>query len=50
MAALIEAISIKRKMFFEYAAKHRFLVNVRSDDVSASPITIVQNWTVGLKK
>ncbi len=28
----------------------RFLMNVRTDDAIASPITIVQNWTAGLKQ
>ena len=28
----------------------RFLINVRTDDAIASPITIVQNWTAALKK
>ena len=28
----------------------RFLVNVRTDDAIAAPITIVQNWTALIKK
>ena len=28
----------------------RFLVNMRPDDAMTAPITIVQNWTLGLKK
>ena len=35
---------------YAVAADGRFLMNVQADDAAASPITIVQNWTVGLKK
>ena len=28
----------------------RFLMNIAADDAVTSPITIVQNWTAGLKK
>ena len=28
----------------------RFLINVTVDESTASPITIVTNWTAGLKK
>jgi hypothetical protein len=28
----------------------RFLMNVIADEMTASPITIVQNWTAALKK
>jgi len=32
------------------AADGRFLMNVSADEGVISPITIVQNWTVALKK
>jgi Tol biopolymer transport system component len=35
---------------YAVAADGRFLMNVIGDESSASPITIVQNWTAGLKK
>jgi Tol biopolymer transport system component len=35
---------------YAVAADGRFLMNVSADDGVISPITIVQNWTVGLKK
>jgi hypothetical protein len=28
----------------------RFLINITADEPTASPITIVTNWTAGLKK
>ena len=28
----------------------RFLVNTQSGDLAATPITVVLNWTAGLKK
>jgi hypothetical protein len=34
---------------YAVAADGRFLLNVSADDPAASPITIVQNWTAGLK-
>jgi Tol biopolymer transport system component len=34
---------------YAVAADGRFLLNVSADDDAASPITIVQNWTAGLK-
>jgi WD40 repeat protein len=34
---------------YAVAPDGRFLLNVSADDAAASPITIVQNWTVGLK-
>jgi hypothetical protein len=34
---------------YAVAADGRFLLNVSADDATASPITIVQNWTAGLK-
>jgi len=34
---------------YAVAPDGRFLLNVSADDTAASPITIVQNWTVGLK-
>jgi len=35
---------------YAVAPNGRFLMNVVGDESSASPITIVQNWTAGLKK
>jgi hypothetical protein len=35
---------------YAVAADGRFLMNVSADEGVISPITIVQNWTVGLKK
>jgi Tol biopolymer transport system component len=35
---------------YAVAADGRFLMNVAADDAALSPITIVQNWTAGLKK
>jgi hypothetical protein len=35
---------------YAVAADGRFLMNVAADDAVTSPITIVQNWTAGLKK
>ena len=32
------------------AADGRFLLNVTSGDTAVSPITVVLNWTAGLKK
>jgi Tol biopolymer transport system component len=34
---------------YAVSADGRFLLNVSADDAAASPITIVQNWTAGLK-
>jgi hypothetical protein len=34
---------------YAVAPDGRFLLNVSADDPAASPIRIVQNWTVGLK-
>jgi Tol biopolymer transport system component len=34
---------------YAVAADGRFLLNVTADDADSSPITIVQNWTAGLK-
>jgi hypothetical protein len=28
----------------------RFLINITTDEASASPITVVLNWTAALKK
>jgi len=35
---------------YAVAADGRFLMNIAADEAVASPITIVQHWTVGLKK
>jgi len=35
---------------YDVAADGRFLMNIADDEAVTSPITIVQNWTVGLKK
>jgi hypothetical protein len=35
---------------YAVARDGRFLMNIVADDAVTSPITIVQNWTVGLKK
>ena len=35
---------------YAVTADGRFLMNVSADEGVISPITIVQNWTVGLKK
>jgi hypothetical protein len=35
---------------YAVAADGRFLMNVAVDEGVTSPITIVQNWTAGLKK
>ena len=35
---------------YAVAPDGRFLMNVAADEAVASPITIVQNWTAGLKK
>ena len=35
---------------YAVAPDGRFLLNMAADDAVTSPITIVQNWTVGLKR
>ena len=35
---------------YAVAPDGRFLMNIAADDAVASPITIVHNWTVGLKR
>jgi Tol biopolymer transport system component len=35
---------------YAVASDGRFLMNIAADEAVTSPITIVQNWTVGLKK
>jgi hypothetical protein len=35
---------------YAIAPDGRFLMNIAADDAVTSPITIVQNWTAGLKK
>jgi len=35
---------------YAVAADGRFLMNIFSDERVTAPITIVQNWTVGLKQ
>ncbi len=35
---------------YAVAPDGRFLMNVAADEAVTSPITIVQNWTAGLKK
>ena len=35
---------------YAVAPDGRFLLNIAPDDAVASPITIVQNWTAGLKE
>ena len=35
---------------YAVAPDGRFLMNISADDAVTSPITIVQNWTAGLKK
>jgi hypothetical protein len=35
---------------YAVASDGRFLMNITADDAVASPITIVHNWTAGLKR
>ena len=48
--AFIVTNGFQARAQYAVAADGRFLMNVSADDAVTSPITIVQNWTVGLKK
>jgi hypothetical protein len=39
-----------KQQYVVAADGQRFLVNITTDEVSASPITIVQNWMAALKR
>ncbi len=48
--ANIAAAGFAARAQYAVAPDGRFLMNVTTDDAVGSPITIVQNWTAGLKK
>jgi serine/threonine protein kinase len=41
---------LNRTIAVKISAEQRFLVNTRTGEPSANPITVVLNWTAGLKK
>jgi len=48
--ANIAAAGFLARAQYAVAPDGRFLMNIAADDRATSPITTVQNWTVGLKK
>ena len=48
--ANIGATGFAARAQYAVASDGRFLMNVAADEGVTSPITIVQNWTAGLKK
>jgi hypothetical protein len=44
------AAGFQARAQYAVAADGRFLMNIAADESVTSPITIVQNWTAGLKK
>ena len=46
----LEGVSPLRTSYVAARDGQRFLVNTQSGDIAPSPITVVLNWTAGLKK
>jgi hypothetical protein len=46
----IASAGFQARAQYAVAADGRFLMNITTDDVATSPITVVLNWTAGLLK